>query len=286
MRFLASILFIVITFNGTSQIVPGSIIHWNNESLYNPATSGLLYKHNANLTFRSQYNPQNPDRNGSANYNTRIKGNHGIGAAYLFNQNSFDNFNSVRINYNYQLQFNENREHLLSFGGGISFNHRKYNFTFIAPTSLTDPALPSKEQYGFGLNFGVRYQLKKLGLGLSTSGLLITNTDRSEVEYNQQAPIYFLADYNFSIGESFEIKPSFVFKTFLNNHTFQLNTLFTLKKKYWLGINFRSKDTVGAMIGWNIQEKFRIGYAYEVYLSPLTTNIPGYHEVTIGLRIK
>lgn len=279
------------------QVAQFSINHWTNETHYNPASSGFLFKHHSNINYRTpDISSNNKEYALSVNYGIRLGEHHGLGINYgqmktedvfhhysdiemnYISENLLQRSNEINLNYNYQFKFRESNEHILAIGLGIKVLSRtqtNYNW-FIKPTILVPDNSPHSSSYN-SLNFGLRYQWKNLGLGFSNSSLF--HTDGS-VKLTKKQGLNFMANYNIKINDSFEINPSLLLRTHRSGVSSQVNALFSLKKKYWIGLNYRSSNYLGFMIGWDIVEKYRISYAYE------GNSNEGHHEITIGLRFK
>jgi len=97
---------------------------------------------------------------------------------------------------------------------------------------------------------------------------------------------YFAAGgYTFDISSDFQIQPSFLIK-YINPVPIQVdaNVRAIYKENVWLGLNYRSEDAVGAMLGYNLKEKFIFGYSYDFPISNLRKQSTGSHELMIGFR--
>lgn len=282
-------LFVSLLFSFTLS-AQNSMLHWNSESNYNPASSGVMFRHSANINFwtphRSNYFPNN---NLNVNYNTRIGDQHGIGVNYSFNETHFQHFNSVALNYNYQFNFDKKRNHILSIGTGVNYTNRFIQDYWIVSTSTTDPLLPAYTQHTFSLNLGLRYQWRELGIGISNTSLFNTETNTNNIRLTENPGLNVMVNYNFKIGESFAIKPIILYRNYYDFHSILVSALFTVKNKYWVGLSYQNKNRLGFMFGWDINEKVRIGYAYDEPYSPQAVNPTTHsanHQFTIGLRLR
>lgn len=64
------------------------------------------------------------------------------------------------------------------------------------------------------------------------------------------------------------------------------NLLVYYKKQYWLGVGYRTSDAICFMGGWDIKEKFRVGYCYDLTINQLSSISRGTHEIVLGFQLK
>lgn len=96
---------------------------------------------------------------------------------------------------------------------------------------------------------------------------------------------YFLsAGYNFGLGNSIKLQPSFLVKYI--QPTVQIDA--TLRLMYedliWVGANFRPDDAIGFLMGYTFLENFHVAYAYDYPIGDLQTYSTGSHEFILGFR--
>jgi hypothetical protein len=53
---------------------------------------------------------------------------------------------------------------------------------------------------------------------------------------------------------------------------------------FWGGLSFRMKDAVSILLGYNYDDKFSFGYAYDMGVNGLRKFNTGSHELMIGYR--
>lgn len=197
MKALTTILFISLLSGYHAQQETFSSMFWNNYTLFNPAATGLFYKHQANVMYRDQWDKVNgAPRTFTANYNTKLDFLHGgIGANYVHDKIGFTNTDRINLNYSYHLQLG--KEGVLAAGISAGLIH-----------SATDPSLPYSSQKGnaFTMNFGLVYKTERLNIGLSSTNL---NEPTIKKLYYSFARHYYLnADYLFELTPHFDLKPA------------------------------------------------------------------------------
>jgi hypothetical protein len=100
--------------------------------------------------------------------------------------------------------------------------------------------------------------------------------------YQETRNLIFTGANTFALGKQFDLKPQFLFATDLDFATYTANLTGTFCKKYWLGISYGTGETGAIMAGWDIREKFRVGYLYEQNLHTFSGSSQGTHEVVLG----
>lgn len=97
---------------------------------------------------------------------------------------------------------------------------------------------------------------------------------------------YFAAGgYTFDLSNDFQVQPSFLIK-YIDPLPIQVdaNVRVIYQENVWLGLNYRSEDAVGAMLGYSFREKFIFGYSYDFPISNIRKQSTGSHELMVGFR--
>ncbi|HLP21746.1 MAG TPA: PorP/SprF family type IX secretion system membrane protein, partial [Chitinophagales bacterium] len=90
--------------------------------------------------------------------------------------------------------------------------------------------------------------------------------------------------YVFSLGKKVKFMPSFLLK-YVPVHapvTFDFNATFVFVDRLWLGAAYRFNDSYNFMAAVNITRQLRVGYTYDLTVSPLSKYTSGSHEVMLG----
>ncbi|MEP7264281.1 MAG: type IX secretion system membrane protein PorP/SprF [Bacteroidota bacterium] len=100
-------------------------------------------------------------------------------------------------------------------------------------------------------------------------------------QYNRR---YLLtAGYVIETERDFKLKPSFLIKYEKGGPMqFDLNMNVLINDIFWVGASYRSSDAIVALIEYQVNRKFRIGYSYDYTLNKLRTYESGSHEIMIG----
>ncbi len=279
------LIFILSCFNLYAQQEHLFTQFWNTKNLFNPATSGLNYKHQATLLARWQWVGANgaPDSQ-LASYSVKLDKLHGgIGVSYFRDKIGFSIQHQLKVNYSYQIQLKN--ESILSIGLSGGINNYRMTPTWVPPTTDPDPSLPeSFKQTNFMSDFGIAYSRNKFNTGISVTQL---NVQSNSYSYQYAEHFYLFADYIFGKASGFQFKPQVWVRTDLVKLSSDINLTSFYKEKYSLGIGYRNRDAFCLNLGWDIKNKFRIGYAYDITVSKLNNAVSGgSHEFVLGFLLK
>lgn len=261
---------------------------WNAKNYFNPATSGLNYKHQANLLARWQWLGVNgaPDTQ-LASYSLKLNKIHGgIGVNYMHNKIGFSETNKVKLGYAYHLEFKN--EGILSLGIAGGIQHMKYSPSWVPPTTSGDSSLPSAfSDAQFTSDFGIAYAKNRFNVGMSVTQLNEARYSGNNSTYQDARHYFLFADYTFGKEEGFQFVPQLFLRSDLNFASIDMNVLLKYKSMYYIGLTIRSRDAIGFIGGVDIKRKYRISYSYDLTVSKLNNGISnGSHEIVLGLRLK
>ena len=191
---------------------------------------------------------------------------------------------SVLASYAYRLKLKNNANLSLGLQAGFSQFRIKYS-----QLALDDPSFSigdiAEWQPDFGA--GVYYQAERFYTGFSAPQMLRTNRNQNHSS-RSVVPHYFLTmGYVFDRGHAFKLKPNVLIKSIKGN-LFQLdiNCNFFLYEIVNLGISWRSFESVGSMIQFQVHQRFVIGYAYDIpYGSELSRLSNGSHEIMVNYSV-
>lgn len=139
------------------------------------------------------------------------------------------------------------------------------------------------------VNFGIQYTLKNWVIGAS-----ITHLQRYFMPKDVRFPsvnYYAYTRYRFELGRYWNIIPSasIHYDNVVVNE--EINLLVEYTKAIWFGASYRMKDALAPqavvpMIGFNISDYVKLGYAYSYNLTDLNQYNTGTHELMLTFRFK
>jgi type IX secretion system PorP/SprF family membrane protein len=148
-----------------------------------------------------------------------------------------------------------------------------------------DPLIPeNKESYvAFDAGIGAFYKTDKYYAGFS-----VTHINEPKIKFSKGLPYvsrhyYLTAGYTLQLtNPSFELLPSFF--AFSDGKVAQIavSTLVRYNKKVWGGVSYRAGDAIIGIIGVELYNGIRIGYAYDFPMSDIRKSTTGSHEFMIN----
>ena len=282
MKYFIFSLFFGCTFLVHSQ-EPTLNAFWNNYTFQNPAMTGLMNKHEASVNLQENFSFKSAPTTMIASYAAQIDKVGGLGVNYVYDQYGFMTRNQANLNYSYHYKFNDTSQ-VLALGVGVGLvnvSTKLYDFMGnVAGLNNT-----TQNQNGFTLNAGIAYKNKNLTAGLGLTQINEVKLDR--IYFQQKRHINVFVDYTFQITNNLKLKPTVSFVSDSDFHATEFNLLAIIKNSFWIGASYRSRNSGSVMVGYDIQQKFRIGYAHGFYFSQFNSGInAGNHELILAFIIK
>ena len=210
----------------------------------------------------------------------------GVGLNILSDELGFQKNISVSLDYAYRKK--------TKFGNlGIGTSFGLYNMAisgvWTVPEgdkwNLDDPSVPVEgSQMALDVGIGIFLRSNNYYVGAS-----VTHLNQASIVFADQASTYLArhyyvsAGYNISLSDPlFEIQPSVLFKTDMVAYQADVTVDLVYKKRYSAGLNYRINDAVGVLLGFEMVNGLRIGYAYDIMTSVLSGYGDGSHEIYLG----
>lgn len=171
----------------------------------------------------------------------------------------------------------------LAFGlkVGVTFMDVR-ELTMVDPDPLNIPINQTSPNFGAG----IYYYTNKWYLGLSAPNFLETKHLEKEggiVSTASEKMHYFLTSgYVFDIADNLKLKPSTMIKATEGaplSVDLSLNLL--VDERVELGLSHRLDDSISGMVGFQVNDDFRIGYAYDYTTSRFGDFNSGSHEIML-----
>jgi type IX secretion system PorP/SprF family membrane protein len=275
----------------------------------NPAYAGYKDDPTLNLSSRLQWVGINgAPRTGIASFDgltNDVSKNVGVGLIATFDQLGPESMSSVYANYAYRLRLDEPDTRRLCFG--IAFGAMQYslNSAEFAATDAGDGSLATGAQSKLtpDFRFGVYYYSPTVYVGASVFNLLaqpINSLLDHTPLLQPQRTVYLTAGAMLPLLEFIDFKPSFMIKEDFRGPTkVDLAAFLVLNKRVWLGTSYQTgfiswnknnlqsnldeTDAISAIVQFQINDHFRMGYSFDFTLSKLAGNQNGSHELSLSL---
>jgi type IX secretion system PorP/SprF family membrane protein len=214
--------------------------------------------------------------------------NSGVGLVIESDDIGFDKDINLSAAYSYLMDLGIGK---LGLGVNIGMLNKTLNPSWVIPTGDgfttpdSDPLIPvSKESYvAFDAGLGAFLKGEKYYASLS-----ITHLNQPKIKFSKGEPYvsrhyYLTAGYTLQLpNPSLELLPSlFVYS---DGKVAQVNITSQVRynKKLWGGVSYRAGDALIGMVGFELYNGIRIGYAYDFPLSDIRKNTSGSHEFMVN----
>lgn len=212
----------------------------------------------------------------------------GVGLNILSDELGFQKNISVSADYAWRKKIGLG---MLSVGASVGFyNFGISNARWYAPDGElwndNDEAVPKQDvsQLALDLGFGVYLKADDYYVGASVTHLNQASIVFADLASTYLARHYYLsAGYNISMSDPlFEIQPSVFFKTDMVSYQADMTVDLVYKKRYSAGLNYRINDAIGVLLGFEMTNGLRVGYAYDILTSALSGYSGGSHEIYLS----
>lgn len=143
------------------------------------------------------------------------------------------------------------------------------------------------------LDAGVFYKGESMQIGLSANNLLQNSVDfvldePTSIEFLRN--YFFTFAYNFDIGSKFNVSPSLLVKSDIQEIQTDFSTIVEYNDNIMLGASFRgyNSNTIDAVVmlaGMRITQNVTIAYAYDLAISGLSATNTGSHEIMLNYNL-
>lgn len=285
--FLNLMFFVVIVVN--AQQAPHYAQYMYNMQVLNPAFVGSKSDFNATLLTRQQWiNVDGAPETTTFAVNTRLNSGFGIGATVISDKIGLANNTGLNLNVSYTVPTSEFGRLAFGVKSGISF----FNNDLASGITVDNEFYASTSgQYG-NLGFGLLYSSRNYYVGLSVQNLFKSPVFRLQDDIQTVKGLergnYFLTGgmtVNLSRYNDIVFFPSTMIKyTPTLPISIDVNSNFIFDKKVEIGVSYRLQNSISGMVALIFNEKFRVGYAYENYLTAIGQNF-NTHEIILRIDL-
>jgi type IX secretion system PorP/SprF family membrane protein len=155
------------------------------------------------------------------------------------------------------------------------------------PDGDSDPSVPTAQgsKRSFDMGLGAYYKNGKLYAGLSVTHLIRPALAYGDNPVKLPQNYYLMAGYGILFeNPEFELKPSLLVLTDLKSVLYSLNSLLFYREKFWMGLDYRFKSSLGLLAGMNLFPNLKIGYSYSYNTSLLSRFGGSNHEIMLTYR--
>lgn len=225
-----------------------------------------------------------------ASINTPINNsNFGLGISFVNDRIGPSDENAISADISYTIPTSETYK--LSFGIKGTANLLNVDYTKLNRYDLTDPQFQNNIDNKFSPNIGagIYFHSDKLYAGLSVPNFLETEhfDDNVAATAKERMHYYFIGGYVFDLSDNIKFKPAFLTKI-VTGAPLQLDLTanFMFNEKFVLGAAWRWDAAVSGLAGFQINQNWMIGYAYDAETTKLANYNSGSHEIFLRYEFK
>jgi type IX secretion system PorP/SprF family membrane protein len=100
--------------------------------------------------------------------------------------------------------------------------------------------------------------------------------------YSLNPHLFFIISKGFKMGENLVFNPSLMLKSTNGINSTYMNLNFLIKQKVWVGAFINSANSIGFLTQVYLNEKFRIGYAFDTGIGKVNRQLGPSHEIMLG----
>lgn len=277
-----------------AQQAPSYTQYMFNDYLINPAVAGTFnyFQFRANSRIQWIGITDSPRTMSIAGYGPFEKRDMGYGG-YVYNDvTGPESRLSLGGSYAYNIAIND----ALRISGGISFGIMQYKLDGTImhfDDEIYDPVMSDGVESRIipDASVGLYLWETRFYVGVSAHQLLGNKYNTHEEIDSVQGisrltqHVYLSGGYNIILNRDFMVLPSALIKyTSPGQIQAEINAKVTYQRMVWGGISYRTGDAIAVLAGYNYEDKFYIGLAYDITVSDLRRYSSGTIEVMIGYR--
>lgn len=266
-----------------------------------PRTAFLTFEKGINVKKKPVYNPafrisrEIPNEN---NFQKR-KFSHGWGTQLI--ADNFGAFRSFQLAGLYGAHYEISRDLKVSGGLRLSFNNNGFD---AGKAVVLNPSTPTEEYAGgdaeydaytdgrpntnfIHLGAGLNVQYQKFFIGASVNQLTkdAIRFGATGVNFDPTMHFFVMTGYTFEFNSEFSLRTIATVKKMRPAPTsFELAAIANIGESLWAGLNLHLKSSVGFIVGFNVTNNFKVGYALDVPTTSLNKFSFGGHELVLNYR--
>jgi type IX secretion system PorP/SprF family membrane protein len=293
-----SILIIAICFGGMlkAQQLPQITQYMINNYAVNPAVAGMYDYYQVKTTIRNQWIgiTEAPRTTMLSIYGRKSKS---VGLGGLVFNDETGPTSRIGGSASYAYSFAMTSAIKMSFALSAGVTQYKLTKNGLNVEHQLDPYMQGGDvvrsvpdaTFGFNL-FGKKWYIGAAIPQLLSANLNLMDDDYTRI-YNEVSEgslarhFYVLGAYQHDFNSFWSIEPSVLLKSV---EAAPLQADFGIKTTYndklWFGMDYRNNGEIAALLGYSIQERYMIGYSYDILSSDMSGYAGGSHEFMIGIR--
>ncbi|BDX37429.1 membrane protein [Tenuifilaceae bacterium CYCD] len=210
----------------------------------------------------------------------------GIGLSILNDKYGFNSDLGISFAYAARFKFKVVDGTLgVGINGGVVNN--TLNPTWTYPDGTADNSIPQEKEssINFDLGLGLFYNTENMFFGVSATHLNEAKTTKStDARYTRQ--FYVTGGYLLNLSQAWQFEPSVLITTDIASSRYSINSIVKYNKKIWGGVSYRIGEAITGMVGVELFNGIKIGYAYDYSTSRISKYNNGSHEFMLGYNFQ
>ncbi|MCL6296715.1 PorP/SprF family type IX secretion system membrane protein [Jejuia spongiicola] len=277
---IAAILLLVSITTVYGQQDPQYTQYMYNMNVLNPAYAGSRGVTSIALLGRSQWvGVDGAPQTATLSVNSPLGKRAGFGFSVIHDEIGPAKENNVYIDFSYAIPTSEHGKLAFGVKGGATFLNVREVIT-VDPDPLNTPI----DLFAPNFGLGVMYYNQKFYIGLSAPNILETKYLEKENGISSTASekthYFFTSGYVFDIDNNLKLKPSTMVKASTGTPvSIDLSLNLLVQKRVEFGLSVRLDDSLNGIVGFQVNNNLKIGYAYEHTTSRFKVFNSGSHEI-------
>jgi type IX secretion system PorP/SprF family membrane protein len=229
-----------------------------------------------------------PLTNSISFYGPHSKMNMGFGGTIYTDITGPTSRTGVSGSYGYNIALNPDLR--LSMGLSLSMLQYRIDGTQLSPRDPSDLTIQGIVSTSYVPDAAIGAYLYGDGFYAGASAIQLLNNrlkifDEKSGLNKLKTHIYLTGGYRYEVDRDWIIEPSAIVKvTSPKQFKFEINGKVEWLKMVWLGLGYRFHEALAINVGYNYDDKFYFGYAYDIGITDLRKYNFGSHELMIGYR--
>lgn len=266
--------------------------YMHNTFNFNPAYTGSRGAMNIFILHRAQWiGLEGAPETNTVSISSPIEGtNLGVGLSIINDKIGISNQNSIAAAISYSIK--TSKKYKLSFGLQCTAQLLSVDFSRLTLRNPSDYAISQQSSldnsFSPNIGAGIYFYSDKMYFGLSIPQLLDAKyyNDNASTVYSEQKHSFFMAGRVFDLNENIKFKPAILSKI-VPGAPMQLDVSgnFLIYDKITFGAAYRWNVAMSGLAGFQINNSWYIGYAYDLETNKLAHYNSGSHEIFLRFEV-
>lgn len=220
---------------------------------------------------------------------------HAFGGYLLGDQ--YGAYRQIKFAGTYAIHLPLSNELNLSFGVDLGLSNRAFLkdraqtlnvITGVGTDATYDQYTMNVNDYTMDVGAGLYLYSEDLYFGISADQLTgdLVRFGNGLLNFDPNIHFRATAGYTFRTQNDVTITPSVLAKYLISAPiSIEGGVQVEFQERFWLAASYRSSQTIVGMLGFNINDVFKMGYSFDFATSDIKRNSVGSHELVLGIMI-